>query len=142
VRSSDSKTEVPAVKQFYREVGIRIRQARKLSDNMTQEALAMSVGLTRTSLTNIEKGRQRMLLHTFTEIAAALGINPSQLLPGKENVLNGIGVKLPSSLAQDEREFVERAIGAGAPYETYQTKTNSREGKPTPSRKRNNQGSN
>ncbi|MBL9170654.1 MAG: helix-turn-helix transcriptional regulator [Verrucomicrobiales bacterium] len=113
----------PSTDQFYKEVGIRIREARKKADNMTQEALALSVGLTRTSLTNIEKGRQKVLLHTFTQIASALGTEPGALLPAPANVLDGIGVNLPSSLAPEVRGFIERAIGSGAAYETQQSKS-------------------
>jgi DNA-binding XRE family transcriptional regulator len=46
----------------------------------TQEDVARAVSLTRTSLTNIEKGRQKLLLHTFADIATFLGRTPSDLL--------------------------------------------------------------
>lgn len=65
---------------FYKGVGGRVR-ALRLAQNITQEALAKLVGLTRTSLTNIEKGRQKILLHTFAELAAALGAPAADLLP-------------------------------------------------------------
>jgi DNA-binding XRE family transcriptional regulator len=48
---------------------------------MTQDSLAKSVSLTRTSITNIEKGRQKILLHTLADIAAALSVNPADLIP-------------------------------------------------------------
>jgi DNA-binding XRE family transcriptional regulator len=128
------------LKQFYHDVGLLIREARKKADNMTQEALASSVGLTRTSLTNIEKGRQRVLLHTFTQIASAVGAEPVDLLPKKQNVLNGLGVDLPSSLAPEERGFIERAIGAGGNYETIHSKENRDGGKQTASGNRNSRG--
>ncbi len=108
-------------KQFYKDVGLRIRQARQNADNMSQEALAKCVGLSRTSLTNIEKGRQNVLLHTFTQIASVLRISPASLLPSTENVLDGMGVSLPPSLAPEERGFIERAIGTGGHYENQQT---------------------
>ena len=53
----------------------------RLGQNVTQEGLAKLVGLTRTSLTNIEKGRQKILLHTFADLAAALRVAPAELLP-------------------------------------------------------------
>lgn len=64
---------------FYIEVGRRIRTARK--KKTTQESLANSVGLTRTSITNIEKGRQRLSLHTLAEIAGVLQVDVGTLLP-------------------------------------------------------------
>ena len=48
---------------------------------MTQFRLGMLVGLSRTSITNIEKGRQHVSLHHVYRIADALGIAPDKLLP-------------------------------------------------------------
>ncbi len=53
------------------------RQARK----MTQQRLADLVGLTRTSIVNIEAHRQAITLPTLYGIAKALGVNPKRLLP-------------------------------------------------------------
>lgn len=39
------------------------------------------VGLTRTSITNVEQGRQKFLLHTLVDIAMALQVEPAGLLP-------------------------------------------------------------
>ena len=66
--------------EFYRELGRRIREAREKS-HLTQEALAVEVSLTRTSVTNIEKGRQQLLVHTLVEISRALNVAPESLLP-------------------------------------------------------------
>jgi transcriptional regulator with XRE-family HTH domain len=65
---------------FYREIGRRIRDARE-DKHLTQEALALLVSLNRTSVTNIEKGRQQLLVHTLVEIAKALNVAPESLLP-------------------------------------------------------------
>ena len=65
--------------EFYRQVGQSIRTRR--AKNLSQEALASAVGLTRTSISNIESGRQRMLLHTLVDIADALKVEASTLLP-------------------------------------------------------------
>lgn len=67
---------------FYEEVGRRIRDARKRrKPPLTQEALGKLVSLTRTSITNVEKGRQKFLLHTLADIAAVLQVEPASLLP-------------------------------------------------------------
>jgi len=68
------------VENFYREVGHKIKVQRE-QFGLTQEALASQVSLTRTSITNIEKGRQKFLLHTLIDIATALGVAPASLLP-------------------------------------------------------------
>lgn len=69
--------------RLYRVIGLRVRSIRT-AKGITQEALAKQVKLTRTSLTNIEKGRQKVLLHTAVEIAHALGVGAGELLQGAE----------------------------------------------------------
>jgi DNA-binding XRE family transcriptional regulator len=59
-----------ANRKFYAAVGGRIAKAR--TGRMTQEALAGRTSLTRTSIINIEKGRQQILVHTLVDIAQAL----------------------------------------------------------------------
>jgi transcriptional regulator with XRE-family HTH domain len=68
------------VHDFYREVGCRVRSARKRA-GLTQQMLAARVALSRTSVTNIERGRHKMLLHSLWHIAEALGAEPSELIP-------------------------------------------------------------
>ncbi|MYA16473.1 MAG: helix-turn-helix transcriptional regulator [Gammaproteobacteria bacterium] len=48
---------------------------------MTQHRLGRLAGLSRTSITNIEKGRQHVSLHQLYRIAYALEIPPHLLLP-------------------------------------------------------------
>ena len=48
---------------------------------MTQDRLGTLVGLSRTSITNIEKGRQHVSLHQLYRIADVLGVTPDMLLP-------------------------------------------------------------
>lgn len=66
--------------QLYRLFGSRVRALRE-GKNVTQEELAKRVDLSRTSITNIEKGRQRVLLHQMVEIANALEAAPTELIP-------------------------------------------------------------
>lgn len=68
---------------FYAEVGRRVRHARERA-GLTQDALAGRVSLSRTSVTNIEKGRQKVLLHTLCNLADALGVTPDVLMPEPE----------------------------------------------------------
>lgn len=46
------------------------------------EAMARRVNLTRTSIANIEAGRQRLQLHTVDQLATALSTSPRNLLKG------------------------------------------------------------
>jgi len=68
------------VDDFYEQFGRRVRGAR-LEQGLNQQALAHRVGLERSSISNVEKGRQRVQLHMLLEFAAALNVPPSQLLP-------------------------------------------------------------
>lgn len=52
---------------------------------ISQKSLGKSVGLTRTSISNIENGRQRIQIHTLYAIAKALNVAPHSLLPELEN---------------------------------------------------------
>lgn len=65
---------------IYKEFGRRLREARETAQ-LSQDAVARRVGLSRTSVTNIELGRQRVALHMFYRFASALGAQPSELLP-------------------------------------------------------------
>jgi transcriptional regulator with XRE-family HTH domain len=93
---------------FYRKIGENIRTKRK-ERGVSQEGLAKAVGLKRPSMSNIEKGRQNILLHTFYDIAEALNCPAHALLP--ERPLPE-PAKLPdlTSLSQTIREFVEAGI--------------------------------
>jgi transcriptional regulator with XRE-family HTH domain len=71
-------------KNYYVALGRQIAQARQ--SKMTQEDLASKVSLTRTSIINIEKGRQQLLVHTLVDIAGALGVKVTDLLPPSSNV--------------------------------------------------------
>jgi len=123
--------------EFYRQVGQRIRNLRQKKTDLTQESLAQSVGLTRTSLTNIEKGRQKILLHTFSRIAAALGVSPIELLPQGSGILEKMGVDVPASITQTVRGFIERTISPGGTNENGKAKGNSSPSDQAPRSKRN-----
>jgi transcriptional regulator with XRE-family HTH domain len=65
---------------FYREFGDRLRRAR-MAKGVSQAAVAPGVGLSRTSVANIERGRQRLSLHLLMEFARVLEVEPCDLLP-------------------------------------------------------------
>jgi transcriptional regulator with XRE-family HTH domain len=54
---------------------------------ISQEKLGEVLGLTRTSVTNIERGRQPIQLHTLYAIADALGIEPTDLMPAVSKLI-------------------------------------------------------
>ncbi len=93
-------------KEVYRLVGQQIRKER-VKRHMTQEDLASRVGLTRTSVTNIEKGRQKVLLHTLFHLAEVLGVELGDLLSllqikGRPLALD----QLPPNLTPSVQEWI------------------------------------
>ena len=79
---------------LYRHVGAAIRRYRE-ARGMTQAQLASAVGLLRTSVVNLEAGRQRAPLHTLFPICAVLGIEAADLLPAVHAVLTEHQLILP-----------------------------------------------
>lgn len=71
--------------EFYTELGNRIREAR-LKAEISQDNLAEKLDLTRASIVNIEKGRQRPMIHTLVLIAELLKTSIYHLIPGAQNV--------------------------------------------------------
>jgi DNA-binding XRE family transcriptional regulator len=74
------KKRSDAARIFYVAVGRNIADLRR-RQKLTQDALAQEVSLTRTSIVNIEKGKQQLLLHTLVQIAHALKAEPAELIP-------------------------------------------------------------
>jgi transcriptional regulator with XRE-family HTH domain len=72
-------TRVP-IEPIYLAFGQRLRKARREAQ-LTQEALGKRVGLSRTSITNIEQGNQHVGLHLLYQLAKAVGARPVDLLP-------------------------------------------------------------
>jgi transcriptional regulator with XRE-family HTH domain len=93
---------------FYKQVGENIRTKRK-ERGLSQEHLAKAVGLKRPSMSNIEKGRQNILLHTFCDIAETLGTTANSLLP--EQLTQKVQ-RMPdlAALSSAVREFVEAGL--------------------------------
>lgn len=95
---------------LYTLVGRRVQRARQQAD-LTQEELGKRVGLTRTSITNLERGQQKIQVHTLYEIAVALNVRLDALLPPFDTEgEDGTELQLPADLAPDERAWVERVL--------------------------------
>ena len=65
----------------WKRVGARVRALRE-EEGLTQEQLARRSGIGRTSITNIEVGRQRPPLSTLIRIARVCGEDPACFLEG------------------------------------------------------------
>ncbi len=98
------------VDRFYIEIGRRVRTART---SITQADLARALDLTRSSVANLEAGRQRIPLHTFLRLAEALGVEPSDLLPGLASRSTGSVVDVDiSDEPESTQEFIRGALAS------------------------------
>lgn len=71
--------------QLYKLLGERIRHLRE-EYGISQAELARASELTRTSITNVEKGRQKLPIHALYRVCEALGVELSTLLPQHSEV--------------------------------------------------------
>jgi len=65
---------------LYADFGRRLRRARRQA-RLSQSRLAELVGLSRTSVTNIERGHQHFPMHMLHRFAEALHVRAVELLP-------------------------------------------------------------
>jgi transcriptional regulator with XRE-family HTH domain len=102
----------------YQEIGNRIARARKKS-GLSQHDLAVRIGLQRTSVTNIEKGRQKIMVHTLIDMAKHLNVEARDLLPRGEAASSGHDVTrlfeegVLNTLKPQALRFIERSAFKG-----------------------------
>lgn len=66
--------------------------------------------LSRSSIANIETGKQRVALHLFLDIALALKVDPKELLPA-QSVTTPSVVERARNLTPPEQEWLSRVVG-------------------------------
>jgi transcriptional regulator with XRE-family HTH domain len=94
---------------FYAEFGQLLQNARRSpkGTKLTQSDLADAVGLSRSSVANIEKGRQPVQLHLVVRMAQVLGVDISELIP-----------RQPSPVISEESKLMRDALQQqGAPLD-------------------------
>ncbi len=110
------------MEDFYEDFGkglARVRRKTKIS----QEVLGARVGLSRTSIVNVEKGRQRVPLHMLMSFADALGVAPDELLPVRATtVVEGSVPKSIEDMDEGTQAFVMRLIRPGDSEESESMK--------------------
>jgi transcriptional regulator with XRE-family HTH domain len=101
------------IKQLYTQLGRLIRDARE-KKGFTQAGLAEATSLSRTTITNIEKGRQHPPIHTLYTIANALTMKVADLLPELQtSPMQSIEAeKIPQDLDKREREWIQGAVSS------------------------------
>jgi transcriptional regulator with XRE-family HTH domain len=73
------------IEPFYEVLGSNIQEARE-EQKMTQAQLGLRLNppSTRASIANIENGKQRVLVHTFVQLAKALAVDIQDLMPAAD----------------------------------------------------------
>lgn len=94
--------------EFYRLLGGRVEAARRRR-GLTQAALGkrLTPPQTRASISNIEKGTQRVLAHTLVQLAAALDTTIADLVPGvtAQHATSNVEARLAAELRLSSREL-------------------------------------
>ena len=105
---------------FYESLGARIRELR--GGKFSQEQLAKAANLSRTSMVNIESGRQKLLVHNLFQIAKALGVRATELLSPLETPMQAVPVfdNLTESADWVQRS-VKKAIQNHIPHDKTKT---------------------
>lgn len=73
--------------KLYRLIGKTIREIRR-SEKLTQAELAKILNLTRTSITNIEQGTQKLPLHILYRFCLRFRLSIDEILPDPQSVAN------------------------------------------------------
>ena len=99
-----------STERLYAEFGALVVAHRQRLEGMTQAELGRRIGLSRTSVTNIEQGRHHVSLHQLLRIAAVLEVAPGALLPTmpRERVVSRMADILPEDVPEDLVEWADR----------------------------------
>ena len=98
-----------AIDQLYENIGSKIKEARQLR-GVTQSELAKRLQLTRSSVANIEAGRQRVMIHWVMQIAEELDMPLLRLLvPPRDPDMSGLVAELDGQ-PESTFEFVKSAL--------------------------------
>lgn len=92
-RSAESKGMSLKVQRAF---GKRLREVRSLvQPKISQDVLAETLQVSRTSISNIENGRHRVFLDQVYAAAARLGVQVHELLPPEEDIFTRSPVTIP-----------------------------------------------
>ena len=102
--------------EVYNVIGRRIRETRR-KRGISQATLAEHVGLNRTSIANIESGKQKLLVHTLYLFSDALAISVQDLLEmpsaAPAPTQDFAELELPNDIPEAAREWVMSDLRGG-----------------------------
>ena len=93
---------------FYKALGDNIRIARE-NAGLRQGAFGELIGLSRTSVVNIEKGRQHAPVHLVGAIAKVLGITYNDFIPTSKPV----GRQSEASVSRQSKDEIDESLSNG-----------------------------
>lgn len=103
------------IEPMYAEFGRRVRNER-MKQKLSQDELARAIDLPRTAVSNIESGRQRVLLHTLVALVKALRVSSNELLVGlgdgigNETEVDLAAVTADKPLVEGDLDFVRSVV--------------------------------
>ena len=89
--------------QLYRSFGAMVRDAR-VKSGLTQDELGRRMNLSRTAITNIEKGNQGVSLLQLYEFAEKLNVSPVDLLPSESSDVRARSAKQVKELVAKQSD--------------------------------------
>lgn len=112
--------------EFLVEFGATVRRLRERR-SLTQAQLAARVGLGRTSVTNLERGKQNPPLSLLPELARALGVSASDLVSEASVSPAAVDHSVLAGQVRDDnlRRWASQVIGDRAPARDNSKKASS-----------------
>lgn len=99
------------MENLYAVIGERIKEKRK-EVGINQQALAEEIKISRTSISNIEKGRHQPTLHLLFKICYALNLDIKSVIPSIEELQNFNNGKMTSfsKILNEDNSLSENSI--------------------------------
>lgn len=101
--------QIPS-RRYRQEIGLLIKKARE-KKGIPQGRLASCIGLTRTSINNIEHGRQRIMLDTLLMISDILNVSVNDLLPKNFEIRPSVDQELSKEKSEPLKAFIDDVRG-------------------------------
>lgn len=127
MRTMAPAAAIPTEQTLYQQFGQRLAEFRK-SRNMSQQDLADGIGLTNTSIANIEAGRQRVYLHQLFRIANAFGVTLNDIMTAPSSrAWKEYVVSREPGISEPAAKWIARIIASEMMARTETGKENDRD---------------
>jgi transcriptional regulator with XRE-family HTH domain len=93
-------------------LGRKIREGRH-AVGLTQAQLAERIAVSRSSLTNMELGRQRLLIDQLYKVASELNMKPADLLPSRLEIISASQSDAVELIPESVQRFADRILDKG-----------------------------